>query len=145
MRSIAIILSIVIFGQSLSVCGPEIAHNNNHSLLSQAGCSDSHEPYNDHCRISAGIEQADDQHGCCADKTSNNHQTSDSSGDEKDCCGDACHCFCCTKVMLNNAPLGTAATEIQVSFSAEPCTLVVVHSFDFHQSISNPPQYAHLS
>ena len=145
MRSIAIILSVVIFSQSLSVCGPEIAHHKHHSLISHEGCSEDHHLSLDFCQVSSDVTKAGDQYGCCADKSAKNHNTSDSSGDEKDCCGDACHCFCCAKVLLNFLPVGTSSNEIPVSASVEPCSLVVVHSFDFHQSIANPPQDLYLS
>lgn len=145
MKALVLILSILIFGQSLSVCGPEIAHHKHDLLVAQEDFRYDQEPSNDVCQVVGSIEKSSNEHNCCADKNSKNHHTSDSSEDESDCCGDACHCFCCAKILLNNAPEGSVAPDIFVKVSAEPSGMVPVHSFDFHPSISNPPQYAYLS
>lgn len=145
MRLIAIILSVVIFGQSLSVCGPEIAYHRDALLLVHEGCNHNTASSMNACHVTEDTEKSVGAHGCCAATKSKNHNTSDSSDDEKDCCGDSCHCFCCAKILLNNAPRSSALAGIPAGMPDEPCTLIKVHSFDFHPSISNPPQHSYLS
>ncbi len=146
MRILSFILSMLIFGQSLSVCGPEIAHHKHgHSLEAPVGCISEVRDIEDKCSADLDTHRSSNNHACCKGLQHEKTDHSDHSDEEDDCCGDACHCFCCTKVLLNHLPYRTDIPDVLPNVSREPNVLITVHSFDFHPSISNPPQYLHLS
>ncbi len=116
MRILALILSIIIFHQSLSVCGPRL---------------------NMHANQKAQTECKSDKptKSCCA----KNEQKQDDHKDQDGCCGDNCKCLTCAKVFLNNIP----TTDIKWSEEIEITNRVIyplfTHSYDFHPSIAYPP------
>ena len=136
----------MIFGQSLSVCGPMIAHPKySHTLRVYESCDTKSHHSEVICSAEMGTSKGSTDHHCCKEYKQRKTDTSDPTDEEKDCCGDACHCLCCTKVLLNTIPYGSYGSEVLLATSDRPSIMITVHSFDFHPSISNPPQYLHLS
>lgn len=122
MKYLALILSFIIFSQSLSVCGPSIAHNRKPELIS-------------HCKVDFTHLKNSKTHSCCnkKDKPTDNKE-------KKDCCGDDCKCFCCIKVFITSLDY-YKTSEVDLAPVAEnSIPAIKVHSFDFHPSISYPPQ-----
>lgn len=122
MKILTLILSFIIFSQSLSVCGPSISHPQTPLVLKE-------------CKIDISGLINENDHSCCIKKDQSCQED-----ENKDCCGDDCKCFCCIKVCLNNFYYyKTAASDLSV-FTEKNNTFIGVHSFDFHPSISYPPQ-----
>jgi hypothetical protein len=146
MKVLAVILSLLIFGQSLSVCGPEIAHrDHDHSMAVPEGCkAEIHQPQ-DVCNANLNTHNSERNPSCCKSIQHENTDHKDHSDEENDCCGDACHCFCCAKVLLSHLPYGVNMPDELPDFSGDPSVVITVNSFDFRPSISNPPQFLHLS
>jgi hypothetical protein len=119
MKQIAVIFSFLIFFQSLSVCGPEVAHNKETDVRECHASSDSEGKKASCCTVPAQSTQDEEEHD--------------------DCCGDNCHCFCCVKVVFFSMIMeGNHSSNILFprACAAWPS---FCHSFDFHPSIAYPP------
>jgi len=122
MKVLALILSFIIFSQSLSVCGPSIAHIQKPLLVKE-------------CTVDTSSLKNNKAHSCCSKKDKLSHDD-----EKKDCCGDNCKCFCCAKVCINSLYYyKTAELDLSI-FSEKNIPAIKVNSFDFHPSISYPPQ-----
>lgn len=122
MKIVAIILSLIIFSQSLSVCAPAF------------GPSQQNEDVR-HCGIEKS-ESAKPVKSCCVKKGGNKQDQKEKKG----CCGENCQCFTCSKVFFSEAEylynLAYTENTIYVEQTMFP---LYVHSYDFHPSISYPP------
>ncbi len=119
MRYIALIFAFLIFGQSLSVCAPDIA------LLPK-----------DVATKVCTASSSEKKHSCCK---SEEHDTEK---EQKDgCCGEGCKCFSCIKVFVqyfnNNSTDLVFQEKIIAKRNISP---VLFYSFDFHYTLINPPQ-----
>lgn len=122
MKFLALILSIVIFSQSLSVCGPPVAHRQKMLPVKE-------------CKIDLLGLKSNKTHSCCSKKDKTSHDK-----EKKDCCGENCKCFCCAKVCIDSLYFyKTLESDLSV-FAEQNIPAIKVHSFDFHPSISYPPQ-----
>jgi hypothetical protein len=122
MKHLALILSFIIFSQSLSVCGPSIAHNPKREIISD-------------CKVNFTDLKNSKTHSCCSkiDKPAQKEE-------KKDCCGDDCTCFCCVKVFINSLDCYKTSDSDLSPVAEKNISAIRVHSFDFHPSISYPPQ-----
>lgn len=124
MKYLALILSIIIFHQSLSVCAPDVVkHLRKNTKVS---CSVDNEN-------SSFVGQ---KHSCC--KSSKN----DTNEDQKDdCCGDNCKCLSCLKVFTPDWSAKTIELQsISKAMIQRTILPVLCHSYDFHKAIKNPPK-----
>lgn len=122
MRVVALILSLIIFFQSLSVCGPKL------NILKEKEKV---------CTID--YKQNTPVKSCCS-KISKNLGKDTKDKKQKGCCGDDCKCITCAKVYLNHLPAFTITyfeTSVFVERNIKP---ICYHSFDFHPSLIHPPQ-----
>jgi len=123
MKIVSFILSLIIFSQSLSVCGPSFSYSQKLSdfkeCTSDVSKSDSHK-----------------SHSCC----SKEEKTNQNKEEKKDCCGDDCKCFCCIKIIGNDLHYYKTEETDSKLITENSIGLLMVHSFDFHPSISYPPQ-----
>lgn len=122
MRVFAVILSLIIFCQSLSVCGPKILH-----------------PIEKDNVCSINYSQKAPIKSCCT-KLHKNQSKDTKDKKQKGCCGDNCKCITCAKVYLNHLPyfkLTFLDTTFFVERNIKP---IWYHSFDFHPSLIHPPQ-----
>ena len=118
MRYIALIFAYLIFGQSLSVCAPDIAFVPK-DVTTQV----------------CNAPTSEKKHSCCKSKE---HDTKEEQ--EDGCCGEGCKCFSCIKVFVPYL-LGKAEPSFTENIFAERnISPVLVHSFDFHYTLINPPQ-----
>lgn len=116
MRRIAFILSLLIFHQSLSVCGPK---------------------FTIFLPISQQTECITDKptKSCCAKK-----ETKHDNHKEKDgCCGDNCKCLTCAKVFLNSLNFTEIKWIEEIEITKKIIYPVFVHSYEFYPSIAYPP------
>ncbi|MBK8348937.1 MAG: hypothetical protein IPL08_15505 [Saprospiraceae bacterium] len=118
MKIVALILSLLIFCQSLSVCGPTFYRHQVNSKGSE-------------CKIEDAGKSTPVK-GCCSKK--DNKQK-----DKKGCCGDNCQCITCAKVCLNTFLFTKITISEPNTFTKKVLFPVLVHSYDFHPSISYPP------
>lgn len=88
MRHLALILSILLFTESLSICAPDIyTMYRNTSGSSKSCCSDKmHSSTADSCQKKA------------CDMPTHEHGEKDSPS----CCDDGCQCLCCIKIIAQN-------------------------------------------
>ncbi len=121
MQKVAFLFALLIFSQSLSVCGPAIAH----SVV--GGHEECHSEADSNSKTSS----------CCSDSKHAPGETDDNS--KNDCCGDSCHCFCCVKVVMFSVMASESVSIPWVSAASRPFSTVQCHSFDFHPSIPYPP------
>lgn len=122
MKVVALILSFIVFSQSLSVCGPTIGHGQ-------------HKEETKNCKMDNADQSATKKVSCCSKKAEKNHDHQE----KDDCCGDNCKCFTCAKVLLNpsyRVEIQALQNVIRTENTIEP---VLVKSFDFHPSIAYPP------
>jgi hypothetical protein len=122
MKQLAFILSIIIFSQSLSVCGPAISHSQKPVIHYD-------------CKDNPADLKKDKTHSCCSNKDKESHNE-----EKKDCCGDDCKCFCCIKVFINSLDYYKKSDSDLSPVAEKNIPAIKVHSFDFHPSISYPPQ-----
>jgi len=119
MRYIALIFAFLIFGQSLSVCAPDIAFVPK-DVTTQV----------------CNAPSSEKKHSCCKSKE---HDTKEEE-QEDGCCGEGCKCFSCIKVFVHYL-LGKAEPSFTENIFAERnISPVLVHSFDFHYTLINPPR-----
>ncbi|MFZ1750600.1 MAG: hypothetical protein WAU01_10425 [Saprospiraceae bacterium] len=123
MKILVFILSLVILSQSLS------AHRTFDigivSCHTDAACA----------KDMSTLDQPT-KHQCCS-KDANSSSDEDA---QDDCCGDDCKCFCCLKVLLTLFA-GIKGQNVSVHGHATQNMMpIMAHSFDFHPSISYPPQ-----
>jgi hypothetical protein len=125
MKIVVVILSLILFSQSLSVCGPSLTSPTKESCSTETISDD-------------GNASHEKIHSCCSAK-----KAKDSKKDKpkKGCCSDGCKCFCHSPVIVINwAKL--EKREIVESPAQERNNMpILVHSFDFHPSVSYPPQF----
>jgi hypothetical protein len=122
MKVVALILSIIVFSQSLSVCGPTFGQR-------------PHKEEAKNCKMDDADQTAAKKVSCCSKKTERKHDHQE----KDDCCGDNCKCFTCSKVLLNTTyrvEIEGIHNSIKTENTIEP---VLVKSFDFHPSIAYPP------
>lgn len=130
MRIVALILSFLIFHQSMSFC--------THHTAVQSEMTESR---------SCTMDMADDvkididssKKSCCEFKSK--HIEKDNNEDtEKGCCGDNCRCFTCVNVIFQilNSELQSELAPIVVGEDINQ--LVFVHSYDYYDSKINPPR-----
>jgi len=127
MRILVVILSILLFAQSFALCSGNFERMKN-LFETAAVCT---------MNYSATTSSASTKKSCCQSAK----MTEDSSKTPaKGCCGDDCRCFSCVKVF--NLTLHTfRLSEIQEEkYAQKVMTPVNVHSYDYHASISYPPQ-----
>ncbi len=124
MQNIAIILAVLIFSQSLSVCGTSFIPSHQKEVVAE-------------CKTDLALQSGEIKHSCCSNKPKSENTKDDS---EKGCCGDSCKCFCHAKLFITEYSI-IRKSEILVKAIAEKNILpVFVHSYDFHPSVSYPPQ-----
>lgn len=119
MRYIALIFAFLIFGQSLSVCAPEIAFV----------------PKDVATQVCNTAPSNDKKHSCCKSKE---HDTEEEKNEG--CCGEGCKCFSCIKVFVHYLIGKTQSEFTENTFTERNTSIVLVHSFDFHYTLINPPQ-----
>ncbi len=124
MKLFSLILSIVVFFQSLSVCGPRFSHSVS-------------EGKDNTCTID--YSKKSPVKSCCS-KLQQKHDKDTQDKNQKGCCGDDCKCLTCAKVFLNTLPyfdFPVVIVELLVERNIKP---IRFHSFDFHPSLIQPPQ-----
>lgn len=122
MKIVAFILSIIIFHQSLSVCGPK---------LGGLKTSDDTE--------TCSMDSKSKVKSCCA-KLHQDHKQEKKDKKHKGCCGDDCKCLTCAKIYLHGL-MYFSIEEMDISnFGERNIMPLLVHSFDFHPSLTYPPQ-----
>lgn len=123
MKILSIILSLIIFCQSLSVCGDIVCHKTNSKEKNS-------------CTIDNSAQKCTEEKiSCCDKKDKEEHNDK-----KKDCCGDHCTCFCCVKIIISK-PLFYKTTEsVSDNYTKAIVIQFTAHSFDFHPSISGPPK-----
>lgn len=119
MRILAVILSLVIFVQSLAVCGPHF----NIPVREEVRLS---EPEKKSCHA--------ESKKCCHSKKQDTEEKS-----KKNHCGQDCKCFCCVKVFFLNQEITMQNYHTPIHFEKNQKP-VFIHSFDFHQDVTNPPR-----
>lgn len=119
MRILAVILSLTIFVQSLAVCGPHFDVTVREVVTSQ-------ETEKKSCHS--------ESKKCCHSKDQDNDKKQ-----KKDTCGQNCKCFCCIKVFFLSHNMNCQDVHLN-SYSKKSIKPVFIHSFDFHQNVTNPPQ-----
>lgn len=127
MKIVALILSFFIFHQSLSVCGPKLI----------SGTSDKE---GQECMVANGDNGP--VKSCCSKlhKKDGKEQKEQKEKKHKGCCGDNCKCLTCAKIFLHTLKY-YSYTEIENTIYTKSNNMpVLVHSFDFHPSLTNPPQ-----
>jgi hypothetical protein len=124
MKIVALILSFFIFHQSLSVCGPK--------LISGTSGKEGQE-----CMVANGDNGP--VKSCCS-KLHKKDGKEQKEKKHKGCCGDNCKCLTCAKIFLHTLKY-YSYTEIENTIYTKSNNMpVLVHSFDFHPSLTNPPQ-----
>jgi hypothetical protein len=58
----------------------------------------------------------------------------------KGCCGDACKCLTCAKIFLHTLKYYSFKESENTIYHEKNNMPVLFHSFDFHLSLTNPPQ-----
>ena len=118
MRYIALIFAFLIFGQSLSVCAPDIAFV----------------PKDVTTKV-CNAPTSEKKHSCCKSKEN------DTEEEQKDgCCGEGCKCFSCIKAFVHFFISKAEVTFTENIFAERNISPVLVHSYDFHYTLINPPQ-----
>lgn len=122
MRILAFIFACVLFGQSMSVCAPEIYRHVENSE-------------NSVCTV-VKVDVHEDVLPACCKKGQQNQEPSD---DEHDCCGDNCKCLCCAKLFVKSV---FYAGHV---FTPRPAIIKNIfpeffYSFDYHADSFHPPQ-----
>lgn len=124
MRIIALILAILIFNQSLSVCGPKFTSINGSPI--SAVCTST-------------LDNNTPTKSCCSSlhkkDTEDTHKKK-----HKDCCGDNCKCLSCAKVYMHTLKYYTFEEVDNTIFSSSNNMPILYHSFDFHPSLTYPPR-----
>ncbi len=127
MKPFVIILSFLLFAQSFALCKGTVDRFQN--LFAEAStCSMN---ANDTTTLSCTKKS------CCQPVEKNNASKKDSS---KGCCGDDCRCFCCVKVFNSTLHSFKMPEILEEKYNQKSIAAVNVHSFDYHASISYPPQ-----
>ena len=125
MKNIALILSCIIFVQSLTVAG--IAMPMTASTDQVQACSVS--------KNATSIQ--DEKHACCAKKDVEDQQGNDT---DKGCCGDDCKCVVHAKVFFASDISMDQKYNVSAPESDKNIFPVFVHSYDFHAKLIYPPQ-----
>ena len=124
MKNIAFILALLIFNQSVSACGPSFIASHQKEVI-------------DKCSVDLSPQSDEKKHSCCT-KTHNSDNNNDPDGEGG--CSDACKCLCHAKIFIGEFSI-IRKPEFLVKAVAEKNILpVFVHSYDFHPSVSYPPQ-----
>ncbi|MBC7884364.1 MAG: hypothetical protein H7X99_02750 [Saprospiraceae bacterium] len=118
MKYIALIFAFIIFGQSLSVCAPDIA-----LVKKTESAKECH----------ADVQKSP-KHSCCKNNDKDDDDTKDG------CCGEGCKCFSCFKVFIPYFQGNSEFILIEKLIAERNISPVLCHSFDFHYTIINPPQ-----
>lgn len=124
MKIVALILSFIIFHQSLSVCGPKM-------LLTQTGKESTE------CNL---VLDNDAPVKSCCSKLHKKEGKEQKEKKNKGCCGDACKCLTCAKVFLHTLKYYSFKESENTIYHEKNNRPVLFHSFDFHLSLTNPPQ-----
>jgi hypothetical protein len=129
MKVIVIILSFLLLAQSMVLCSGSLqtlADLWQHTKLSQETICEatSHNMPKSCC-------SADAKSSCTEDSPKSN---------DKGCCGDDCRCFCSVKVFTQRLHVFRLSEKTDEKYSGQVNTLRNFHSFDYHPSISYPPQ-----
>lgn len=124
MRIVALILSFMIFHQSMDVC----AHD-----LGRAAME--HHQDNDN-----SIQSSDQKTHCCAAKTQKEDHEKNDKNDHKHCNGDFCKCISCIKVFLTDTSVSIDLKLTNVILDTKVNQFVSVHSFDFNPNLKHPPR-----
>lgn len=125
MKNVAFILAVIIFSQSLSVCGPTIKATFQIEKIAE-------------CKADLSSNFVEKKHYCCSKEHKSEKNNDDN--DDKGCCGDACKCFCHAKIFVTEFST-IRKSELLVKAKADKNILpVFAHSYDFHPSVSYPPQ-----
>ncbi len=123
MKYIALILSFILFNQSLTVCTPSVIMSAN----SQKEAT---------CISKEAFNKNGDSKSCCEKKTdSSEHQSHDDG-----CCDDGCKCLCCVKafvIRIDSDDQKAIENKIIIDRVISP---ILFNSFDFHQTIITPPK-----
>ena len=121
MKVVTLILSIIIFCQSLSVCGPTFDKSHSTTAVKE-------------CKMDIDVKSTSKK-SCCSKK----EQKHDDHKDEDGCCGDNCQCLTCAKVFLNTFQFSKIKWLEEIEITKKIIYPVFVHSYDFHPSIAYPP------
>lgn len=122
MKILAIILSVLLFCQSLSVCGPAIGINQKSNTTTE-------------CNANPSSSRNYTKKKCCSHKEKSNQKKDTKKG----CCGDNCQCLTCAKVFIPMFQYTRINIEDQTTPAKKVVCPVFFHGFDFHASIGYPP------
>ncbi|MBP6446047.1 MAG: hypothetical protein KA341_04530 [Saprospiraceae bacterium] len=124
MKIVALILSFIIFHQSLSVCALKLLPSQ--SSKESLGCSIEHDN-------NAPVKN------CCS-KLHKKEGKDQKEKKHKGCCGDNCKCLTCAKIFLHTLEYYSIKESENTIYKENNNMPVLFHSFDFHLSLTNPPQ-----
>ena len=129
MKVIVIILSFLLLAQSMVLCSG--------SLQALADLWQHTKPSHE---TVCEMNSQNMTKSCCSADTGSSCNRDESSSRDNGCCGDDCRCFCSVKVFTQRLHVFRLAEETDEKYAGQVNTLRNFHSFDYHPSISYPPQ-----
>lgn len=123
MKILALILSCVLFSQSLSVCKPSFL-----TIIEKSEIPN--------CNFQNTSYSQNAKHSCCIKKNKKN----DKENHKKGCCGDGCTCCSHSSIFILNIPVENGAESFSKPRKEKTIFPLFVHSYDFHATVSYPPQ-----
>ena len=125
MRLVILILSFLIFNQSIEVC----VHEPKSDPIEEQVASNKSEV--ESCDI-----KSDNKKNCCSSNKDNN----DHSKKHKHCNSDLCKCISCVKVFLTDSRVNIVLEEKNIILKDDINQSISFHSFDFNLRLIHPPR-----
>lgn len=126
MKILAVILSFLLFTQSFAMCKGTV--DRYESLFNKI----------EMCEVNNEINTPSCTQKSCCDTSKNDDSSKKTSS--KGCCGDDCRCFCSVKVFNTVLHTFKFPETKEEKYSNKVVLPLTVNSFDYHPSISYPPQ-----
>lgn len=130
MKFFLFILSFLLFAQSMVLCSGSL-----HRLSSMLD-----NIFVNHEYACGSLTVRPSKSCCSADTSSACQNDSPSSDSGNNCCGDDCRCFCSIKVFNQRLHFFRLSEETDEKYDSQVNFICNMHSFDYHPSISYPPQ-----
>lgn len=127
MKSIVVILSILLFAQSFALCSGTLERMKSLFEVTPICTMD----------YSASSSCTSTKKSCCQ---SSKMAEDSSKTPTKGCCGDDCRCFCSVKVFNSTLHTFRLPEVLEEKYAQKVMMPVNVHSYDYHASITYPPQ-----
>lgn len=128
MRLLILILSYLIFNQSIEVC----VHEPNSDPIEEQIASNMSD-------VESCDNISDNKKHCCSSVTSDK-DSKDHGKKHKHCNSDLCKCISCVKVFLTDARVYIVLEEKNTILKGDINQSISIHSFDFNLRLIHPPR-----